>query len=77
MAGDFIIKYVKGWEFSNSKQNIAANSFSGATVEDINDFLKPKVGRQPDKQVIHVGRGGSGDDQSDHAAKAKIGQKIG
>jgi hypothetical protein len=41
VAGDSIIKYVKGWEFSNTEQNVAVKSFSGATVEDMNDFLRP------------------------------------
>ena len=55
VAGDSIIKYVKGWELSNSEQNVAVKSFSGAKVEDMNDFLKPTIRRQPDKLVIHVG----------------------
>ena len=55
VAGDSIIKYVKGWELSNSEQNVAVKSFSGATVEDMNDFLKPTIRRQPDKLLIHVG----------------------
>ena len=55
VAGDSIIKYVKGWELSNNKQNVAVKSFSGATVEDMKDFLRPTIRRQPDKLVIHVG----------------------
>ena len=55
VAGDSIIKYVKGWELSNTEQNVAVKSFSGATVEDMNDFLRPTTRRQPDKLVIHVG----------------------
>ena len=46
---------MKGWELSNSEQNVAVKSFSGATVEDMNDFLKPTIRRQPDKLLIHVG----------------------
>jgi replicative superfamily II helicase len=52
---DSIIKYVKGWELSNTEQNVAVKSFSSATVEDMNDFLRPTTRRQPDKLVIHVG----------------------
>ena len=55
VAGDSIIKHVKGWELSNNKQNVAVKSFSGATVEDMNDFLRPTIRRQPDNLVIHVG----------------------
>ena len=54
VAGDSIIKYVKGWELSNTEQNVAVKSFSGATLEDMNDFLRPTTRRQPDKLVIHV-----------------------
>ena len=43
VAGDSIIKYVKGWELSNNKQNVAVKSFSGATVEDMKDFLRPTI----------------------------------
>ena len=46
---------MKGWELSNTEQNVAVKSFSGATVEDMNDFLRPTTRRQPDKLVIHVG----------------------
>jgi hypothetical protein len=46
---------VKGWELSNTEQNVAVKSFSGATVEDMNDFLRPTTRRKPDKLVIHVG----------------------
>ena len=54
VAGDSIIKYVKGWELSNSEQNVAVKSFSGATIEDTNDFLKPTIRRQPDKHWSYV-----------------------
>ncbi len=47
VAGDSIIKYVKGWELSNTEQNVAV-SFSGATREDMNDFLRPTTRRPPD-----------------------------
>ena len=40
VAGDSLIKYVKGWELSNNKQNVTVKPFSGATVEDMKDFLR-------------------------------------
>ena len=56
VAVDSIIKYVEGWDLSNNKQNVAVKSFSGATVEDMKDFLRPTIPRQPDKlHGIHVG----------------------
>lgn len=55
IAGDSIIKYVKGWEVSNTDRNVIVKSFSGATVNDMSDFLKPTARKQPDKLIIHAG----------------------
>ena len=56
VAGDSIIKYVKGWELSNAVQNVSVKSFSGATVDDMGDFLKPTIRKHPNKLVsIHAG----------------------
>lgn len=55
VAGDSIIKYVKGWELSNAEQNVSVKSFSGATVDDMGDFLKPSIRKHPDKLIIHAG----------------------
>ena len=46
---------MKGWELSNSEQNVAVKSFSDKTVKDMNDFLKPIIQSQPDNLVIHLG----------------------
>ena len=54
-AGDSIIKYVKGWELSNDEQIVSVKSFSGATVDDMGDFLKPSIRKRPDKLIIHAG----------------------
>ena len=55
IAGDSIIKYVKGWELSDAKKRVTVKSFSGATVEDMDDFVKPLLRKQPDTIVLHVG----------------------
>lgn len=55
VAGDSIIKYVKGWELSNAERKVSVKSFSGATVNDMSDFLKPTVRKQPDKLIIPAG----------------------
>ena len=55
VAGDSMIKYVKGWELSTGQQNVSVKSFSGATVDDMTDFLKPTSRKHPDKLIIHVG----------------------
>ena len=55
VAGDSMIKYVKGWELSTGQQNVSVKPFSGATVDDMSDFLKPTLRKHPDKLIIHVG----------------------
>ena len=55
VAGYSIIKYVKAWELSDAKMNVSVKSFSGATVDDMRDFLMPTTRRHPDKLVIHAG----------------------
>ena len=55
VAGYSMIKYVKGWELSTGQQNVSVKSFSGATVDDMTDFLKPTSRKHPDKLIIHVG----------------------
>ena len=55
VAGDSIIKYLKGWELSNGEQNVSIKSFSGATVDDMSDFLKPTIRKKPNKLIIHAG----------------------
>ena len=55
VAGDSIVKFVKGWELSNAERNISVKSFSGATLNDMSDFLKPTDRKQPNKLIIHAG----------------------
>ena len=55
VAGDSIIKYVKGWELSSADQSVSVKSFPGATADDMVDFLKPTLRRKPDKLAIHAG----------------------
>ena len=53
--GDSIIKYVKGWEISNSSERVTVKSFSGATVDDMKDFIKPILRKKPEKLILHFG----------------------
>ena len=58
VAGDSIVKFVKGWELSNAERNASFKSSSGATIKDMSDFLKPTSRKQPDKLIIHAGTNG-------------------
>ena len=55
VAGDSIIKYLKGWELSNGEQNVSIKSLSGATVDDMSDFLRPTIRKKTNKLIIHAG----------------------
>ena len=58
VAGGSIIQYVKGRESSKGEQNVAVKSFSGATVDDMSDFLRPSIRTKPNKLIIHAGTNG-------------------
>ena len=55
IVGDSIIKYVKGWELSNATERVTVKSFSGATVDDMKDFIKPILRKNPEKLILHIG----------------------
>ena len=54
IPGDSIVKDVKGWLMSRDKR-VKVNSFSGANIEDMEDFLTPIIRRKPDEIILHVG----------------------
>lgn len=55
IVGDSIIKFVKGWELSNPSQRVTVKSFSGANLEDMDDFINPILRKKPDQLVLHIG----------------------
>lgn len=55
VAGDSIIQHVHGWELSDSQTHVAVKSFSGAKTEDMEDYLKPLIRKEPDELIIHIG----------------------
>ena len=54
IAGDSIVKDVTGWLMSRDKR-VKVNSFSGANIQDIEDFLTQIIRRKPDEIILHVG----------------------
>lgn len=53
---------IQGRELSKEKDKYkiqfnVSKSFSGCTVEDDSDFLKPFLGRNPNEITLHVGTG--------------------
>ena len=54
VAGDSLLRDIKGWLMSRSKQ-VRINSFPGATTSDMFDFLKPLLKKDPDHVILNIG----------------------
>ena len=54
MAGDSLLRDIKGWLMSRRKQ-VKINSFPGATTSDMFDFLKPFLKKDPDHVILNIG----------------------
>ena len=55
IVGDSMFKNVRGWDLSNQKNKVIVKSFSGATTEDMEDYLKPILRKEPKNLILHVG----------------------
>ena len=55
IVGDSMVKNVRGWDLSNQKNKVIVKSFSGATTEDMEDYLKPILRKEPQNLILHVG----------------------
>ena len=53
IAGDSIIQHIQGWNLSTSDRHV--KSFSGARTEDIEDYLKPLLRKEPEEIILHIG----------------------
>ena len=54
IAGDSIIQHIRGWSISRSNK-VVVKSFPGASIEDMEDFVKPLLRKKPDNVVLHIG----------------------
>ena len=55
IAGDSILNHIEGPRLSNRRRHTKVHSFSGASTEDMIDFIKPLAYRNPDYLIIHAG----------------------
>ena len=57
IAGDSLIKNIIGAKMSASDQDnyFVVKHFPGATVSDVEDYVKPLVRRSPENVILHVG----------------------
>ena len=54
IAGDSMIQHVHVWEMSNTEVSVAVKSFSGAKIDNMNDFLQPTIRRSPDEIILLI-----------------------
>ena len=62
VVGDSMIKFIQPRKLSR-KFDVSAHCFPGATVQDMNDYIKPVLQRKPDKIVLHLGTNNLCDDR--------------
>ena len=55
IVGDSMIKHVKGWGMSSATNRVTVKSFSGATIDDMSDFMKPVLRKKPENVIVHIG----------------------
>ena len=48
IAGDSIVKNLHGWQLSDMNNHVVVKSFTGATIEDMEDYLKPVIRKEPE-----------------------------
>ena len=54
IAGDSMVQNIRGWDLSDSHK-VVVKHFSGATTEDMDDYLKPILRKRPDNLILHCG----------------------
>ena len=55
IAGDSVVKKVKGWELSTKDDLFVVRSFFGAKAEDMESHIKPTPKNKTERIVIHCG----------------------
>ena len=54
IAGDSLTKGLKGWLMSR-KNEVKVQTFSGAATQDMKDYIKPLVAKNPAHIYLHIG----------------------
>ena len=53
IAGDSVLKHLQGHKISRNSR-VKVSSFPGCTAEDMHDFIKPLLRKNPDEIILHV-----------------------
>ena len=70
ILGDSMTHNIQGRKLSKEK-HVVSKSFSGCTVEDMSDFVKPFLRRTPDEIILHIGTNNLSTDEP-----TQLGEKI-
>ena len=70
ILGDSMTHNIQGRKLSK-KKHVVSKSFSGSTVEDMSDFVKPFLRRSPDEIILHIGTNNLSTDEP-----RQLGEKI-
>ena len=57
ILGDSMVSRVEGWRIGKKLRNqkVIVKSFSGATIDDMKDYINPSIKRKPDNIILHCG----------------------
>lgn len=55
IVGDSILKNIQGWSLSDSNNHVVVKPFPGATITDMEDFIKPIIRKEPEDMILHIG----------------------
>ena len=50
-----MIAGLTGWRMSDKDNLVRVRSFTGTTIDDMNDYIKPSTRAKPDSLIIHIG----------------------
>ncbi len=68
MAGDSMVKNIKGWVLKkrlNRNEDVHVYSFPGATINDMHSYCKPLINKEPDTIILHCGTNNLRSNKSD------------
>lgn len=55
IVGDSMVSQLQGWKMGTKDNRVVIHPFSGSTVDDMRDYIKPILRRKPNSLIIHCG----------------------
>ena len=53
ILGDFLVKYIKGWELYDESNKVVTKHFNGTNTTDMKSYPFPTKSRNPENIVLH------------------------